>query len=332
MKVAIMYGDVPEGAPLDEQDGLVEVEAVSAALATLGYEPVPLPVTLDLKKTVEALSAIRPGFVFNIVESLEGTGRFIHLAPAVLDYLRIPYTGAPAESLFMTSNKLVSKKTLRAAGIPTPDWFSPEDAPGDPRPLDGRYIIKSVWEHASIGIDEGSVLFPKDTAALAREISARRETLGGGAFAEAFIEGREFNLSVLDGQEGDGGPEVFPPAEIVFVDYPDDKLKVVDYKAKWVEDSFEYDNTPRSFEFPESDKPLLLKLQGIARDCWHAFGVHGYARVDFRVDGSGRPFVLEVNANPCITPYSGFIAAMDRGGLTYAQVVERLIKAMQARV
>jgi len=326
MKVAIMYGDVPEGAPLDEQDGLVEVEAVTVALKGLGYEPYPLPVTLDLKKAADALSETRPEFVFNIVESLEGKGRLIHLAPAVLDYLKMPYTGAPSESLFLTSNKLISKNTLRAAGIPTADWVSPED--GGNRALVGRYIIKAVWEHASIGIDDGSVMSPGSTGALIKEMSVRRERLGEEVFAESYIEGREFNLSVLD---GDDGPEVFPPAEILFVDYPDNKLRLVDYKAKWVEESFEYENTPRTFDFHESDGPLLDELKDIAKKCWRVFGVRGYARVDFRVDKNGRPFVLEVNANPCITPYSGFIAAMERGGLSYEQVVERLIKAMKAR-
>ena len=329
MKVVVMYGDVPEGAPPDEQDGLVEVEAVSAALAGLGYEPVPLAVTLDLKKAAGALSEVKPGFVFNLVESLEGKGRFIHLAPALLDHLNIPYTGAPTEALFMTSNKLVSKNTLRATGIPTPDWVAPRDTSGSGAPLAGRYIIKSVWEHASIGIDDGSVISPVSRNALMAALRIRGERLGGEVFAESFVEGREFNLSVM---EGDGGPEVFPPAEILFVDYPEDRPSIVDYKAKWVEGSFEYENTPRTFDFPECDGPLLSLLKETALECWRAFGVRGYARVDFRVDMSGRPWVLEVNANPCITPYSGFMAAMERGGLTYSQAVGRLVLTMWARV
>jgi D-alanine-D-alanine ligase len=67
-------------------------------------------------------------------------------------------------------------------------------------------------------------------------------------------------------------------------------------------------------------------LTEIARACWHLFGLRGYARVDFRVDQDGQPWVLEVNANPCISPDGGFVAAAAQVGLSLNDVVGRIIQ------
>lgn len=321
MKVAVMYGYVPPDAPADEQDVLVEVEEVSGALAALGHTPIRMPVTLDLKDASERIVESGAELAFNLVESLDGKGRLIHLAPAMLDTLGLPYTGCRTEAVFTTSSKLLSKKLMRMAGIPTPDWHAADSTddgfvPG--RPL----IIKSVWEHASIGIDNTSVVTPSSPGELNGIIGSRRGMLGGDAFAEEYVDGREFNISIV---EHGGRPRTLPPAEIVFQGYPDGRPRLVDYKAKWDETSEEYRSTVRSFAFPDSDRELLARVNCIAVDCWRLFGLSGYARVDFRVDAHGRPYVLEVNVNPCISPDSGFVAAAGAAGMGYAEVVSSLV-------
>ena len=154
-------------------------------------------------------------------------------------------------------------------------------------------------------------------------MEARCEALGGACLAEAYIDGREFNLSLL---AGEGGPEVLPPAEIRFDAYPPGKVRVVGYRSKWEEGSFEFANTPRTFQFSAQDAPLLSQLKELARRCWNIFDLQGYARVDFRVDGAGRPWILEVNANPCLSPDAGFSAATLRAGLTFPDVLTRIIR------
>jgi D-alanine-D-alanine ligase len=322
MKAVVLHGRVPEGAPKDEQDVLVQVEAVSRALSDLGYDPVALAFSLDIKKAIEALHAIQPSIVFNLVESIEGQGRLIHIAPTILDFLGLPFTGARSEAMLLTSNKILAKKILNASGISTPLWLSLESIQKDVK-VDGPYIIKSVWEHASIGLDAESVIFAKNANQLRHEIKDRLKKHNGDRFAEAYIEGREFNLSLLASRSG---PEVLPHAEIRFIDYPEGKLRVVDYRAKWEEESFEYVHTRRCFDFPEEDKILLKQLEDIAINCWKIFGLAGYARVDFRVDQAGQPWVLEVNANPCLSPDSGFVAAAQRAGLSFHEVIERIIE------
>ena len=319
MKVAILYGEVSKEAREDEKDVLVEVEAVSKSLYNLGYDPVALPLSMNIKKTIDKLKQCGYLFVFNLIESIEGKDQFIHIAPTVLDSLKIPYTGSKSDAIYITTNKLLAKKLLKAAHIPTPFSFTAENFLNNNIRSKGPWIIKSIWEHASIGLDENSVFFKKDL--LKKEIKKRFSEGERNYFVEDYIDGREFNISLLAGKDG---PEVLPHAEIKFVDY-NEKIKVVGYRAKWDESSFEYHHTIRSFDFPEEDSLLLDKLTKISKDCWDLFDLKGYGRVDFRVDLKGNPWVLEVNINPCLSPDSGFIAATVKAGLSYEEVIKRII-------
>jgi D-alanine-D-alanine ligase len=327
-KVAVLHSAVPDSAPKDELDVIVQAKEVSQALDSLGYVPVFVPFSMDLTLAKESLADLAPLLVVNLVESVEGKGRLIHLAPTLLDALGIPYTGCPTEAVFLSSNKIVAKRLMTAHGVATPRFFVVDDYHGEPAEVEGRYIIKSVWEHASIGMDGSSVVTASGIKGLAGTISERRMDLGGEAFAEIYIEGREFNMAIL---EGDTGPEVLPPAEILFDAYPAGKPRIVDYAAKWEERSFEFHHTPRSFEFPIEDAPLLRRLGKTALDCWRIFGLRGYARVDFRVDAAGLPWVLEVNTNPCLSSDGGFVAAAAQAGLRIEDVVVRLIRAAIGR-
>lgn len=330
MNVVILHDEVAADARPDEADALVQAASISQALRELGHEPRTLGISLDLEAAASKLAILQPDLVFNLVESLGGHGRLIHVAPGLLEALGVPYTGASAEAQFNTSNKLIAKRLLRGADLPTAEWHTIETLGhrlGEPLAPSDRWIIKSVWEHASVGLDEDSIVEAESDHALRQAIVSRVPALGGEAFAERFIDGREFNLGLLaNGEEGTRGDvEVLPPAEIVFEGYDDSKPKVVGYRAKWDEGSYEYHHTPRRYDFPAGDGALLKELTSIARRCWEAFGLRGYARVDFRVDGEGKPWVLEINTNPCLSPDAGFAAALERAGIGYADAVRRIM-------
>jgi D-alanine-D-alanine ligase len=123
------------------------------------------------------------------------------------------------------------------------------------------------------------------------------------------------------------GVRVLPPAEIRFVDFPEGKPRIVGSAAKWDEDSFEYAATVRSFERLAGDAPLVETLSRLAIQCWDVLHLRGYARVDFRVDRHGHPFILEANANPCLSPDAGFAAAATQAGLNYRHVVQQILEA-----
>lgn len=332
MTVLILHDAVTDASRPDEQDALVQAREVAAALDSLGHRPRIRPVDLNLGALADDLRGGRPDVVFNLVESLDRQGRLVHVVPAVLDSLGIPYTGTTTIPMLNTSSKLVAKRLLTAAGIATPSWYRP--GRGDSTlQLPCRCIVKSVWEEASVGIDDASIVDAVNTAQLDEIIAARAPQLGGEAFAEAFIEGREFNVGLLAGEGTVSGrtcpvpPLVLPPAEIDFIDFPEGKPRIVGYAAKWDDRSHEFHHTPRRFDFPDGDAPLLANLSQIAVDCWSLFDLAGYARVDFRVDSNGRAWVLEINANPCLSSDAGFMAAAGRAGLTLADVVERLVSA-----
>jgi D-alanine-D-alanine ligase len=325
-KIAIVYGRVDASAPADEKDVLVQVDAVRTALQKLGHQTMDVPVSLDLGVTAAVLKAAGPVIAFNLAETIDGKGSLIHLAPSLLDALGIPYTGAPCEAIILTSHKLLGKKCLAAAGISTPPWATAEGARNGGLSFPPPWIVKSIWEHASIGMEDSSVAGSRDELSAELERRGAREGVEN-LFVEGFIEGREFNLALVSGEDG---PQNLPPAEIEFVDYPDGKPRVVGYRAKWDEGSFEYGRTPRKFDFSRQDAPLVEELVRLSRECWRLFGLRGYARVDFRVDASGRPWILEVNTNPCLSPDAGFMAAAARAGLSMEEVVNRIVREATA--
>ncbi|MFW5693196.1 MAG: D-alanine--D-alanine ligase family protein, partial [Thermoguttaceae bacterium] len=326
----VAHNAIDADARADDLDVLVQAEAVSDALRRNGHTVDALPVSLNLADLREAVAAIRPDVAFNLVESLDGHDRLGPLAPWLLEALNCPYTGAPAGALASLSDKVRAKVRLRRAGLPTPDWVAhgglspshPGEAAGDSPPAAPRYIIKPIHDHGSAGIGPDSIVGPDTGGSVLAALAERERRLARPCFAERFIDGREFNLSVL---AGPGGPEVLPAAEIVFVDFPAEEPRIVDYAAKWEPDSFVYRNTPRRFDFPDSDRALLRELNETAEACWHVFGLKGYARVDFRVDADARPWVLEVNANPCLSPDAGFAAAVERAGYAFREAVDRMV-------
>jgi D-alanine-D-alanine ligase len=320
LRVLVLHDRLPTEPRPDEEDSRTQAEAVAAALGELGHQPTIAEVGPDLATFERQLRRQPPDVVFNLVESLGGAGRLVHVVPGLLDHLGVAYTGATAEALFLTSNKLLAKRQMMAAEVPTPPWLG-QGAPREPF-APGRYIIKSVWEHASLGIDEGSVVEVADPDALTAMVAERAPSLGGSAFAERYVEGRELSLSLI---AGGPIPEVLPAAEIAFEGFAGGAPRVVGYRAKWQPESAEYRGTVRHFGLAEAEAPLLAELEAIARRVWDLFGLRGYARVDFRVDPQGLPWVLEVNTNPCLAPDAGFAAALERAGHRYAQGIERIL-------
>lgn len=318
MRVALFHDDVAADAPLDQRDVLVQMEAIEASLQRLGHESTRVPCTGDLVATRAAVGASRADVVFNLVESIGGQGRLIALAPLLLESIGLPFTGCAAAATFLSSGKLEAKRVLASAGVPTPASFTLDQLRQGCDVPAGEFILKSAWEHASIGLDDDAVVKAENSAQLAAALSRRLPLLAGEGFAEAFVEGREFNVSLLCGT-------VLPIAEIEFEKYPAGKPRIVGYAAKWEEGTREYHATPRRFPTGREDADLLGQLSLISQTCWKAFGLDGYARVDFRVDGSGKAWVLEINSNPCLSPDAGFAAAIDRAGMTYTEAIATIL-------
>ena len=323
MRVIVFHDQVAPDAPPDLADNLVQARQVAQGLEELGHGVKLLAFADSPDATAAELTGLRPDLVFNLVEAPLGQERLIQLAPLLLERLGLAFTGADTRAMILTSNKLTAKRELSRAGLATPPWFAPDEKSRDPKGLPkGECLVKAVWEHGSVGLDENCLFQGDSQECFERAVSAMKARIGGDCFAEQYIDGREFNVSVLAGPHG---PQVLPPAEIVFKGYGSRRPKLVGFKAKWEQSSYEYKNTSRSFDFSREDSPLLENLHKISLACWRRFGLRGWARVDFRVDRAGKPWVLEVNANPCIASDAGFMASAQKADLTRPQVLERIM-------
>lgn len=324
--VAILYNTpLPETADLaaSSRDVLDQVAAVRAALETGGFSPFPLAFDRRLAPTIAALGRRDIGAVFNLCETVEEDPSLAGHPAAVLELMNIAFTGSPAQALMVTTDKHLTQRSLRGAGIVTPGGvlYNPARAI-DLRGLRFPVIVKPVLEDASIGIEQESVF--ADEQRLREQLPLFYERYGN-LLVEEFIVGREFNLAVF----GFPQPRLLPPAQIDFSGFPKKLYPIVGYRAKWDPDSIEYRRTPRIF--PDLPAAFVKKLEVAALACFRLFALRDYARIDVRVDDQGNIFVIDVNANPCLSPDAGFAAAAARAGIGYQALVTQIVAFARLR-
>jgi len=337
MRTVILHNAVPDDAPPEDLDTLVQVDVVAAAIEQLGRQPMKLSCTLDLAAMCDRLREARPEMIFYLVESLAGFDALAHLPAEAIEAIGLPHTGSGAFALALANHKIRAKRLLRQAGLPTPPWIENGNVVREGRavhegfeeseelaswPSRSSWILKNLVDQGSRDMEDDAVLCDVAWPELRERLRHRAERLGRPCFAEQFIAGREFVVVLL---AGPNGPETLPPSEIEFRDFPADKPRIVGYRAKWRDDCREYHQTPRRFNFDPSDKPLLDQLQALARQCWDLFDLHGWARVDFRIDAEGRPWILEVNANPCLSPDAGFVATLQQASISFPEAIARIL-------
>ncbi len=299
-RCAILHQAVAADAPPDEQDVLAAAASVARALRGTGWDVATCAMTLDLAAAARQLRDAAPDLVFNLVESLDGADVMAVAAPALLERLGLRFTGSGLAALALTADKRATRRALAAAGIPVPP--DPDDG------WRGPFIVKRATAHASAGLGAHSVV-------------AAPPDVPPGSYAEAYIEGREFNLSLLA-----DGPDVavLPAAELLFRDWPADMPRILDYAGKWQPGHKLYQRTLRGFQV---EPELAQRLGRLAVACWRALGLAGYARIDLRLAADGVAYVIDVNANPCLSEDAGFAAAAARAGLRHADVVARIAAA-----
>ncbi len=320
-KALIFHSNLGPNPPADELDVLNQAAFFEGGLNQWGIETRILPFYNDLEKNIKVIQSWKPDLIVNLVETIFGNGKLLQIAPALFEHLSVPFTGCSSQAIYVTSNKLLSKQLMMLEKINTPDFFDGSEEFNRSH-ADKMFLIKSLWEHASYGMDEHVPLFIDKAGIIYSRLSIKNRQRRD-YFAEQYIEGREFNVSVIgNGKE----PVVLPVAEIRFVDFPSGKPRIVGYRAKWDEDSFEYKNTVRHFPDERKEPELIQKIKDICTRCWKLFDLRGYARIDFRMDKDGNLYVLEVNANPCISQDSGFVAAARQMGLNQRNIVQFIIR------
>ncbi|HEY0529234.1 MAG TPA: hypothetical protein VGD02_10435 [Gemmatimonadaceae bacterium] len=311
MKIALLFdglsalGKAPEILLLDS------IEAVESSLQEFATEVVRVPVTND-GRWVERVRKGKFDLVFNLCEGIDGEAVFESMVISVLELLGIPFTGSSSWTTALTLRKNLVNAMLDRAGLPVPRWAHIRK--GDEVTSVGfPAIIKPVAEDASVGIEQRSVVRSM------RALSARVDAMLEGwdeVLVQRFIDGREVNVGIV-------GDEILPIAEIDFANMPRGMWHIVSYRSKWEtgsdEDLGAKPNCPA--DLPED---LANELAVIARAAWNVVGGEGYGRADFRIDQSGRPWLLEVNANPDISPTAGLPRMAGVVAMDYSALIRRI--------
>jgi D-alanine-D-alanine ligase len=322
-RILLLHSDVAPDAPPDEQDTLYQVESIAEVLSQRGHRVSQAPFIADEGKLGTMIAGHEPDVVFNLVEAIDGSGFQAIRVPAMLERAGVRYTGAGNDELVAAGNKPLTKRLLRDAGLPTPDWAV---APHWTGVSEGqRLIVKSTLEDCSLGLTDESVVMGIAAAKKRAQFCARK--FGGEWFAEAYIEGREFNVAVLGGA---AGPTVLPLAEMTFLEWQAGRPRIVGYDAKWEDESFESTRTVRAFGIDEAEPELAREIRRLCLKTWDVLSLTSYARVDIRVGLDGKPTILEINPNPCLSPDAGFAAAAERVGMDYGDLIERIVAAALA--
>jgi D-alanine-D-alanine ligase len=300
---------VNTGERLSEESVAEMARQVHDAVKSLGHDATLIPLQRSLMNFLGRVKELDLDVLVNLCEGFYGRPQWESNIAAVFELLGIAFTGNNSRTLALCQDKYKAKAIFAAHGLPTAPSQLVTSAD---QPLELRLpvIVKPNSEDASLGIYPESVV--RDVAGFGVQVRRILEKYNQPALVEAFIDGREFNVSVYENT----APEALPVSELDFSAMPASSPRICSYEAKWFEDHALYNATPPVCPAPIDDA-LRTKLQDAAVGAFKAMGCRDYARVDFRMDGKGRLFILEVNPNPDISLNAGFARALKAANMPY---------------
>lgn len=293
------------GGPSAEREVSIETgRGVMRALGKLGHDAR----SLDFDaRFIDGLREIKPDVVFN---ALHGTGGEDGTLQGVLDWLGIPYTGSDLLSSALSMDKHVTKKLLAAEGLPTPAWDTFDLTDGALPLLPGSLNLPLVVKPRASGSSAGvSIVRTHEEWSKCMIGTAPRSPF---ILAEEFIAGREFSCGIL-------GDEPLPVIEILSND------EFYSYDAKYKPGG------SRHIVPAPIDDDLATRIQMLALSVHRLIGLRDYSRTDFIVTREGRPYILEINALPGMTPTSLFPDDAAAVGVSFEALIDRLIRLALAR-
>ncbi len=327
----------------DDLDSPKTIEDLIAALENGGHEAAFFEANIQPPfNLIENLRDYAPDLCFNIAEGHFGDGREAQI-PAVLEMLRIPYTGSRVLTLALALDKPMTKRLLTYHGLPTAEFqvFESADDPIDEDLTDEggdlRFpmFVKPSREGTSMGVGAESIV--RSAGALREQVARQIRRYNQPILCERYIEGRELTVGVI----GNLGPTAarrlnertlpdelpdsltfFPPLE-VDVSYDPERAGVYTNQMK-----VELAEQSRDYLRPAHvEADLLETLYRLTAAVFRVTGCKDVARVDFRLDEAdgGQPYILEINPLPGLNPYySDLCIQADAAGWGY----ERLINAI----
>jgi len=300
---------------------LEEVEAASAAVRELGYEVSCIPLSPPIEQAEKLLKRLEADLVFNLFEGFCGCPSTEADMADILAAAGLPFSGCSGTTLRLALDKAGANRRLRQAGVETPESMLVDNGKVNEFSLDFPCIVKPAADDASHGLTEKSVV--NNMAGLVEQLQEFGRSYNGQAMVEEFIEGREFNITIMGNGNG-AGYSALPVSEIVYT-LPPDMPELLTYSAKWRPESLYYKNTRVLCPAEVTDEERK-DIENTAITACSLLGCRGYARVDMRMENNGKVYVLEVNPNPDISPSAGAARHAGAAGLTYTRFIERIMQ------
>ena len=302
LRVAVLYG----GISAEREVSLKSGSAVIAALASVDID-----VTgIDIDKTCDWLPELQHGGFDIAFLALHGRGGEDGTIQGLLECLHIPYTGSGVLSSALAMDKLKTKQVWQTLGLPTPAycWI---DKTTDLQQLwqdleGGPLMVKPVHEGSSIGMSK------VERFDQLRDAVVKASDLDSCVFVERWVEGREFTVSILNG-------EALPIIGL------ETHHQFYDYEAKYLGNDTRY-LLPCGLTDAEE-----LALQSLSLSAFNAVGCQDWGRVDLMLDTQGRPQLLEVNTLPGMTDHSLVPMAAKAKGYGFSELVLAIIYAAKQR-
>jgi D-alanine-D-alanine ligase len=305
-----------------EEEKPTEAEVLSC-LRKLGHEVETLAVFDDVKSVFERIDAFKPDVVFNLCETFFSDRAHEPNVPALLELMKVPYTGAGPDALMLCKDKALAKKLLAYHKVRVARFVvsSRERPLKRLRKFAFPAFVKPVGEESSDGIAKASLAKTEEEAVeRARFLHDRFES---DALIEEYVDGRELYVGVM----GNKRLTVFPPREIFFGEPPvgEDGPRFATAKAKW-DDA--YRKKWRIRNGPAGPLPVGVerKLSELARKVYRILHIRGLGRLDVRLTAEGEIVVIEANPNPSLAKEDDFAQAAAQVGISYEALIQKLLE------
>jgi D-alanine-D-alanine ligase len=299
-RVAVLFG----GDSAEREISLLSGNAVLAALKRGGVDAH----AFDPRE--QALSRLLEQRFDRVWIALHGPGGEDGTLQGALEYLGVPYTGSGVLGSAIGMDKLRTKRLALSVGIATAPYVvlrGPQDFDTALEKLGLPMIVKPATQGSSVGMTK--VERATDLPA-AYEVAAKSDRI---VFAEAWISGGEYTVAILQGR-------ALPSIRI------ETPRSFYDYEAKYFRDDTRY-HCPSGLSAPAEQH-----LANLAVATFEATGAEGWGRVDFMMDPTGRPLLLEINTVPGMTDHSLVPMAARAAGMDFDRLVWRVLETSFARV
>jgi D-alanine-D-alanine ligase len=294
---------------------------VVRALKSLGHTVGTLGLHNDLHLLIDEIKEFQPDIVFNLMEEFDNDSSMVPNVVAVLELLKVPYTGASPLGLRLCKDKALTQTVLEKAGVPTPpsQVFEPDKAIRKIGALKYPLVVKPKVDDASYGIHQASVVY--DDEALAERVRFIHEKTKEDALVEQYIKGRELYVSVL----GTRRLRVFPMREVKFGKLAaGNEEPVASFKVKWDKEYRRKWNITYAY-VKDMDEALVRRIEDMCKTAYRSLQLTGYARVDLRLTADNEPCILEVNPNPDIERYEDFSESAKKAGIPYEKLIQSIL-------